>query len=142
MSLRGGPRPAPASLTVRVIVALAGTFTVAAGLWALLDPVSFYTTIGAFPPYNEHFLHDIGAFQLGLGLSLLVALFWSDALLAVLAAGAISATAHWGAHFVDRALGGHPTIDIPFFLVVAALLWLAAAIRLREVRRAAAAENR
>jgi hypothetical protein len=121
-------------MVVRVIVAVTGTFTVAAGAWAFVDPISFYTQVGTFPPYNVHFLHDIGAFQLGLGLSLLVALFWSDALLVVLAAGAFSATAHWLAHFIDSALGGRPSIDIPFFLVVAAALWLAALLRLRQLR--------
>lgn len=121
-------------MAVRVIVAGAGLVSLGAGVWALLDPISFYTRLGTFPPYNEHFIHDIGAFELGLGMALWIALFWSDALLVVLAANAIGATFHWLAHLVDRNLGGHPTTDLPFFLVLAAALWVATLLRLRQLR--------
>jgi hypothetical protein len=33
-----------------------------------------------FPPYNEHLLHDVGAFQIGIGVSVLLALMWSDSI--------------------------------------------------------------
>ena len=37
------------------------------GLWAFVTPKSFYDTVATFPPYNVHFIHDIGAFSIGLG---------------------------------------------------------------------------
>jgi hypothetical protein len=30
-------------------------------------PHSFYDNVATFEPYNRHFLHDIGAFTIGLG---------------------------------------------------------------------------
>ena len=63
---------------VTIITALSGAWTLAVGLWALLAPRSFADWID-FPPYAEHLLHDVGAFQIGIGLGLLAALAWSDA---------------------------------------------------------------
>jgi hypothetical protein len=33
-------------------------------------------SVATYPPFNEHLLHDIGAFNLGLGATLLLALAW------------------------------------------------------------------
>jgi hypothetical protein len=38
----------------------------------------------AAPPYNEHLIHDAGAFQLGIGVAVLAALWWPDGLVAAL----------------------------------------------------------
>jgi hypothetical protein len=57
---------------VAAILALAGTGMLAAGIWAGAAPRSFARFV-AFPDH-EHFLHDLGAFQVGIGaVSLLVA---------------------------------------------------------------------
>ena len=58
---------------VSIIVALSGVWMLAVGLWALLAPRSFAAWID-FPPYAEHLLHDVGAFQIGIAVSLLAAL--------------------------------------------------------------------
>ena len=42
-------------------------FWLGSGLWAFLAPQSFFNQLATFPPYNEHLLHDIGAFSIGLG---------------------------------------------------------------------------
>src|SRR5450759_2558526 len=83
--------PAEAATTSRVdlvstlVVAAFGAFTFVLGVWAIIAPVSFFDNIGHFEPYNRHFLHDVGAFQIGLGAAALFALAWrEDALLAVL----------------------------------------------------------
>ena len=52
-------------------------------VWALTWPASFAALID-FPPTNEHLLHDVDAFQLGLGVSLLLALVTADGLIAQL----------------------------------------------------------
>src|SRR2546430_3178175 len=59
--------------------AASGIVMLAAGLCALVAPHSF-AALASFPPYNEHFVHDLGAFQLGIGVTLLLALIWRDAL--------------------------------------------------------------
>lgn len=51
-----------------------GLGTVAAGLWAMTAPRGFYLTVAHFPPYNAHLIHDIGAFQIGLGAGLVISL--------------------------------------------------------------------
>lgn len=99
------------------------------GLWPLLDPMDFYEEVADFPPYNEHFLHDIGAFQVGLGVTLLLALFWrSDALLVALAGSGVAAALHVWAHMADEEQGGSGS-DTIFLGVVAALLLAGAAWR-------------
>jgi hypothetical protein len=88
------------------IAAFAGIVQMGLGAWAFFAPRSFYDTIATFPPYNEHFLHDIGAFQLGIGAALLAALVWRDVLFVALAGGAVGAVFHWVSHLRDRDLGG------------------------------------
>jgi hypothetical protein len=46
--------------------------TLTAGL-LLFAPNFFYTAIADYPPFNRHFLGDIGAFSLPLGIGLLLA---------------------------------------------------------------------
>ena len=43
-----------------------GAGLVALGLWAMVDPQSFFKRIALFEPYNQHFLQDLGALQIGL----------------------------------------------------------------------------
>ena len=126
------------SAAVRVIVVLAGLFLVGFGLWAFVWPASFYDSIAVFPPYNQHFIHDLGAFQLGLGAALLLTQVWSDALLVVLVANAVGATIHFAAHLIDRSLGGHPATDLPFLGLLALLLALGSFLRFRQLVPAAA----
>jgi hypothetical protein len=68
---------------VRLVVHVCGASMLAVGLWALLAPASFASWI-SFPPYNEHLIHDAGAFQIGIGAALLLSLLSSDALIAAL----------------------------------------------------------
>jgi hypothetical protein len=63
---------------VVVVTALVGAVTAGIGIWCLIDPASFAEVVQFRA--HEHFLHDVGAFQLGLGVTLLLALIWSDAL--------------------------------------------------------------
>jgi hypothetical protein len=41
----------------------------------MVDPRSFFDTLTAFQPYNQHLLQDLGAFQVGLGVVLLLAVW-------------------------------------------------------------------
>jgi hypothetical protein len=123
-------------LVSSIVVAAFGIFTVSLGVWALVAPVNFFDNIGHFPPYNRHFLHDVGAFQIAIGAALLFALAWrDDAILAVLGGAAAGATAHEIAHIIDYDEGGRDSD--PFTLgLIAVILLLAFAWRLR-VRYAA-----
>ena len=98
---------------------------IAAGMWAVLDPRGFYDGVATWPPYNVHFLHDIGAFQIGLGAALLLGLTRRRALFVVLAAVALGQSVHAVVHVLDRDLGGKPSDPIVMVLF-AAFLWAGA----------------
>ncbi len=119
----------------KTVAVLAGALFVLFGAWAFVAPRSFFQTVALFEPYNRHFTHDIGAFQIGLGAVLLLGAFLADALLATLAGVAVAAAAHLVSHVIDRELGGTPASDIPFFAVLAVALAAAAASRAGTARR-------
>jgi hypothetical protein len=49
---------------VRSVVLVCAASMLSLGLWAVAAPRSFAGWI-SFPPYNEHLIHDAGAFQIG-----------------------------------------------------------------------------
>lgn len=102
----------------------AGLFFVGAGLWALVSPESFFEQAAAFEPYNQHFIQDIGAFQIGIGAVLLIAAFdrRGDALSTALLGSGVGAAAHVISHLVGTDLGGRPEVDIPSFTIVGGLV--------------------
>jgi hypothetical protein len=81
-------------------------FWLGVGVWAFLGPRSFYDEIATFEPYNRHFLHDVGAFSIGLGVVLLLALLDWSAIGAALGGVAVAAVLHEVSHLVDTELGG------------------------------------
>jgi PPOX class probable F420-dependent enzyme len=86
------------------VTAFVGTATVGIGIWCLLDPTSFAGVVGFGE--HQHFLHDVGAFQLGLGVTLLLALIWADALATALAGFIVANSVHTVNHVMDLDLGG------------------------------------
>ena len=119
--------------TTKVVAAGAGLVLVATGLWAFTAPRSFFDAVATYPPFNEHLLHDIGAFNLGLGAALLLTLASADGLLVTLGGVGVGATAHALAHWLDRELGGSPT-DPWYLSAFAVVLLAAAAWRWKELR--------
>jgi uncharacterized membrane protein len=117
----------------RVIAAIGGISFVGFGIWAFLEPRSFYGSLAAFPPFNKHFVHDIGAFQIGLGLALLIALVNADSLFVALAAVGLGQTMHAVAHWIDRDLGGKPSD--PWLMTALAVVLVAGAVIRRKGRR-------
>ncbi|MEV4619108.1 PPOX class F420-dependent oxidoreductase [Asanoa sp. NPDC049573] len=89
---------------IRVITVLLALLTLAAGFWGLIAPGSFASFVN-FPP-SEHFVHDAGAFQLGLGAALLLALVWADGFTVALGGYLAGGVAHTASHIADRNLGG------------------------------------
>lgn len=89
---------------------LGGITMLALGVWAFFAPASFADFVAV--PYHRHLLHDAGAFQIGIGVALLLALVWGDGL-AVALGGYITASGfHLASHLMDRGLGGRDT-DAP-----------------------------
>jgi PPOX class probable F420-dependent enzyme len=114
-----------------VVTVLAGVFAVAVGFWALLAPGSFADFID-FPPENDHLLHDVGAFQLGLGTTLLLAAAWADGLAVALAGFFVANTAHTVNHATDLDLGGRDS-DWVLLGILSVLVAVALVLRLRQL---------
>jgi PPOX class probable F420-dependent enzyme len=98
------PIGTPARIYLVTMTAVIGLLTAGIGVWCLTDPGSFAQSVGF--PAHEHFVHDLGAFQVGFGITLLLALIWSDALATVLAGYIVANTVHTANHIVDLDLGG------------------------------------
>jgi hypothetical protein len=90
----------------------------------MVGPKSFFETVATFEPYNQHFVQDIGAFQIGLGAVLLLAVVWTqaDALTVGLVGVGIGSAAHTVSHVIGRELGGTPELDIPLTALMSLLL--------------------
>jgi hypothetical protein len=92
------PRPdrlAPALLGVL------GVVEIALGAWMVLAPHSFFDTLGAFGPYNEHYVRDAATFTLALGIVALLAVPRRSWWPAALALGAAQFALHAVNHVVD-----------------------------------------
>ncbi|HEU5430792.1 MAG TPA: hypothetical protein VFU81_03965 [Thermomicrobiales bacterium] len=109
------PTMSPAA---KAVLLVAGLFYGVFGLWSFFAPESFATFV-AFP-FALHLLHDIGAFQIGIGATVLLALLWSDAVMVALGGYVVGTTVHVVSHVVDSQLGGHPT-DAPALALLVAL---------------------
>ena len=77
-------------------------------------------------PRHTHFVHDAGAFQLGIGLTLVLAVAWRDGLALALAGFLVANTTHAVNHAVDLDLGGHSSD--PWGLAALSLLTAAALV--------------
>jgi hypothetical protein len=66
-------RPAARLSFLRVVIGIAGIIHLATSLLLLLAPYSYFMLLEHFPPYNRHDAGDLGAFQLPLGIGLLLA---------------------------------------------------------------------
>jgi hypothetical protein len=120
----------------RVVAIAAGIVFVGGGLWAMAAPESFFDVLGPFPPYNQHFVQDVGAFQIGLAAVLLIAAFAppADILAAALLGVGIGSVAHAVSHVLGIDLGGRPALDIPALTALAVVLLVAGVVRWRASR--------
>jgi hypothetical protein len=97
---------------------LVRAFYLLTGLCSFLTPGAFYDSVANFAPYNVHLLHDLGAFQVGLGLALVLPAALGRALVTSLAA----------------VLGAS---DLPILALVRLLLLVAIVAEGRQPRRPA-----
>jgi PPOX class probable F420-dependent enzyme len=112
-------------IPIKTISALLGLLAAVVGVWALGWPDSFSDAVD-FPPH-QHFVHDVGAFQLGIGATLLLATIWADGLMVALAGYLVGGVAHTVSHVVDNDLGGSPaqTVAIAVLSLLAAVALVA-----------------
>lgn len=120
----------PAQIYLITVTAAVGAVTAGIGIWCLVGPNSFADAVGFGA--HRHFLHDVGAFQLGLGVTLLLALIWADALATALAGFIVANTVHTVNHVVDLDVGGSAAQAWVLGAVSAGLV-LAFVLRLRQL---------
>jgi hypothetical protein len=110
----------------KIVAVLAGLFYLVFGIWAFAGPESFASNIANYGTYNEHLTHDLGAFQIGLGVAALAGVLLSDALAAALAGVAAASVMHGISHVMDHGLGGRSsdpwTVSLVGLLVLLAFL--------------------
>jgi PPOX class probable F420-dependent enzyme len=112
------------------VTLLAGLFMTAAGVAAVMAP-SWFADAAGFPQHT-HFVHDAGAFQLGLGVTLLLAVAWRDGPAVALAGFLVANTSHAINHAVDLNLGGHSG-DRWGLAALSLLTAVALVVRLRQL---------
>lgn len=109
----------------RLVVGTAGAFYTAAGALTLLAPGWFYQHLGPFPPFNRHYMGDVGAFVLPLGAALLWTTGRPQQSRALIATATAASTLHLINHSVDAA--GEPLLHwlldvVPLGLLAVALV--------------------
>ena len=86
---------------VDVVLAVVAAAQILPGLLALVAPGTFYAQVGPYPPENDHFVRDLGSWQVALGAAALHAVrrpAWRTPMLAILA---LQYALHAISHLVD-----------------------------------------
>ncbi len=120
----------------RAIALTTGAFYLVVGGWAFAGPESFFSSVATFPPYNQHLLHDAGAFQVGLGAILVLGAVKKDLLRWAFLAVLVASLLHLISHMEDRGLGGHAT-DLPALALLCVVLAAGMFMSPRVVRKEA-----
>lgn len=114
------------------IILLSGVFYMLAGLALLFAPAWFFDKIGPFPPFNRHYMGDLGSFLLPMGVGLLLAArdpARQRLLIGLMIAGSLLHTAN---HSYDALVGAEPLshwlADVGPLVVIAALMLVAYAL--------------
>lgn len=119
----------------KAIATIAGLSFLLFGLWAMGAPRSFFDQLAEFHPYNQHFIQDIGAFQLGLAAVLLLAASARfDTLATTLFGVGIGSVAHLISHLIGADLGGNTARDIPTYTIFSAVLLYAGWVQAKKSR--------
>jgi len=113
---------------IRAAVLSNGLVDVFSALALLFAPDWFYRVIGDFPPFNQHYMGDAGAFLLALGLGLLIAARDPVRHRSLIGIAVVGSLLHVGNHVYDDFILGHVTLTHLFVDTLPVLLlgvWLA-----------------
>lgn len=120
------------------LLLLVGLYHVAVSLFMIVAPETFFETLGPFDRFSPHYLQDVAAFQLALGIGTLVAVgvrAWRVPVLAILT---LTFGLHAVSHLVDMG-DTEPAWIGPAEatgLVVATVVLAAVTMRVRRKNRA------
>lgn len=119
------------------VLLLLGAAHLGIGVLFFCAPAWAFAHVAHFPPFNAHFLADIGAFNLPLGVGLLLAARAPRQQRTVIGLAALGDLAHALSHLRDHALHAPPAMSVlagtltQSSTLLSALLLLAAALWLR-----------
>ena len=132
--------------TMRAVLVVVGAYHLATGVLALVDAHAFFEQIGRYGVENDHYIGDVGAFYLGVGIAFLVAVQRPSWRVPLLVMGALWYGFHALNHAFDvgearsDARGVFDTVALAIGALVSAYLaW--AASRLSEAREAVVAKE-
>lgn len=97
-----------------------GVVNTLAGAALLIAPLWFFNTIGTFPPFNQHYLGDGGAFLFPIGVGLLLARRDPQRHALLIGMAALAGVLHTGNHLYDDFVLGNWTV--PHLVSTLALL--------------------
>lgn len=105
-----------------------GLFFLTQGIWGYVAPRHFFDTLATFEPYNEHFMRDASAFEMGIAVAGVMGALRVSAAVVGLSGLLVFQVLHVLSHVIDRHEGGRPWFDIPSLSLVAvftavALVW-------------------
>jgi hypothetical protein len=123
---------------VEVALIVFGVYSVLIGLFMIVAPGTFYDTLGNFGVRNDHYIFDVAAFELPLGLMLLAAVRWPSWRVPALA----FATLHWGLHALSHIVDPHHGAGDWIGWLEAVGLVTATAILVMALRASTIAEGR
>jgi predicted anti-sigma-YlaC factor YlaD len=91
----------------QIVVGVAGLGYLLIGVTQLFAPQWFFDNIGNFPPFNRHYVGDLGAFTAAIGVGLLFAMRTPQAHRSLIAVVAFGSLLHLLNHLYDDAISGH-----------------------------------
>jgi hypothetical protein len=109
----------------RLLCFLVGALYFLTGVAMLLAPMWFFDNIATFPPFNRHFLGDLGSFSIAIGTGLLLAVWDARYLRGAVAVGLVASGLHLLNHGFDAVVGSVPErgwSDVPGLALVLVLL--------------------
>ena len=122
-------RPVTRLNFARVVLGIAAVIHLATSLLLLLAPYSYFMLLEHFPPYNRHDAGDLGAFQLPLGIGLLLAAREPLRYRVVVLMAAVANLLHTFNHIYDGLIGSTTIVywiaDVGPLALMAAMLMVA-----------------
>ncbi|MGH2957222.1 MAG: hypothetical protein ACRDL6_09525 [Solirubrobacterales bacterium] len=105
-----------------------GLYLLGISLFGVVAPGTFFDELGRFGPRNDHYIHDVAAFQAAAGLLLLLSVRWRSWRVPALLVAALQFGLHALSHLVDlgdadpRYVGVLELVALT--LATGALIWL------------------
>jgi len=120
---------------VTLIVLVAGILYLMAGMSLLLQPEWFFDNIGRYPPFNRHYMGDLGSFLAPLGIGLILASQNPSRNRLLIGVAVFASLIHSFNHIYDAWVGGEPIASwfgdvVPLFIF--ALIFLSVGLRTRR----------